>query len=209
MYLNLFLYFLPPSADRKKKSFNSKGSIMNIRKIFSKDTAVSIAYILSGLLVVGVIYLVPVYFFTRPKNTTEWLLDVVILAAFNIFASPVFFILCDVYDKVYFRIFGKKRKRKQLSLWKEWAMDILISPGASERYKIMDAIRDGYARHADKIPSGIKDINRNNAAEKIAEIAKQADLKAIGDKLFITTGKKDVNHLRNAGIAGKKKDGNN
>lgn len=61
-------------------------------------------------------------------------------------------------------------------------MDIVVSPGASERYKIMDAIRDGYARHADKIPSGIKDINRNNAVEKIAEIAKQMDLKSIIDK---------------------------
>ena len=106
---------------------------MNIRKIFSKETAVSIAYILAGLLVVSVIYLLPVYLFTRPKTNTEWLLDVVILAAFKVFASPVFFILCDIYDRAYFRIFGKKRKMKQLSLWKEWAMDVLVSPGASDR----------------------------------------------------------------------------
>ena len=162
---------------------------MNIRKIFSKDTAVSIAFVLSGLLVVGVIYLIPVYLFTRPKTTTEWLLNVVILAT----ASPVFFILCDVYDRAYYRIFGKKRKMKRLSLWKEWTMDILVSPGASDRYKIMDAIRNGYVRYADKIPPGIKDIEKSTAAEKIAKIAKQTDLKAIADKLFITGKKKEQN----------------
>ncbi|MBE7549224.1 MAG: hypothetical protein HS127_19525 [Planctomycetia bacterium] len=182
---------------------------MNIRRIFSKDTAVSIAGILGGLLVVGVIYFVPVYFFTRPKTTTEWLLNVVILAAFKVFMSPVFFVICDVYDRAYLRIFGKNRKRKQLSLWKEWAMDILVSPGASERYKIMDAIRDGYARHADKIPSEIKDINRNNAAEKIAEIAKQMDLKSIIDKRAEkqrrNTGREKKEPLRKAGMTGKGK----
>ena len=157
---------------------------MNIRKIFSKETAVSIAYILAGLLVFSVIYLLPVYLFARPKTTTEWLLDVVILAAFKVFASPVFFILCDVYDRAYFRIFGKKRKMKRLSLWKEWAMDVLVSPGASDRYKLMDAIRNGYARYADKITPEIKDIDKNNAVEKIAKMRKQIDLKVAADKLF-------------------------
>lgn len=176
---------------------------MNIRKTFSKDTAVLIAFILGGLLFIGVIYLVPVYLFIRPKSTTEWLLNVIILAAFKIFASPVFFILCDVYDRVYFRIFKKKRKKKRLSLWKEWAMDILVSPGTSERYKIIDAITNGYARYADKIPPEIKNIDKNNVAEKITKIAKQPDLKAIADKLFITGKKKDVGHLRKTGMTGK------
>lgn len=155
---------------------------MNMHKILSKDTVISIAVILGGLLSAGVILLVPVYLLARPTTTSEWLISVGIFAAFKIFASPVFFILCDVYNRVYLRIFGKKWKRKQLSPWKEWAMDILVSPGASERYKIMDVVRNGYTRHADKIPSGIKDINKNNAGEKIAEIAKQMDLRAIIDK---------------------------
>lgn len=145
---------------------------MNIRKIFSKDTAILIASILLGVLFIGIIYLVPVYIFSRPETKTEWLIDVGMLAALKIFASPVFFILCNVYDRVYFWIFKKKRKTKQLSLWKEWTMDILVSPGASDRYKIMDAIKNGYVQYADKIQPEIKDIDRNNAAKKITEIAK-------------------------------------
>lgn len=63
-------------------------------------------------------------------------------------------------------------------------MDILISQGVVNKYKIMDAIRDGYVRYADKIQPEIKDINRNNAAEKISKIAKQIDLRAIVDKVI-------------------------
>ena len=47
----------------------------------------------------------------------------------------------------------------------------------------MDAIRNGYALYADKIQPEIKDIDRDNAAEKIAKIAKQINLRAMVDKL--------------------------
>ena len=46
-------------------------------------------------------------------------------------------------------------------------------PAPPTGYKIMDAIRNGYARYADKIPPEIKDIDKNNAVEKIAKMTKQ------------------------------------
>jgi hypothetical protein len=42
-------------------------------------------------------------------------------------------------------IFRRRRKVKRLSVWKSWAMDILVSPGTSDKYKIADAINEEYA----------------------------------------------------------------
>ena len=163
---------------------------MNIRNIW-RDTAGYLIVGLIALLVVG-LFLIPVYIFDRPKSVNEWLLDIGILFAIKIFISPLFNLICNIYDRVYFGIFRRRRKVKKLSVWKSWAMDILVSPGTSDKYKIADAINERYAEFKAKDQLETRETDINNAVDQITGIVKKVNWTAMKDKLRLSKIKQTV-----------------
>jgi hypothetical protein len=146
----------------------------------SKETQDNIYCALFFFTIIALKIILPIAYFTYEgvhNGAIYGILAIAIYASCAIFAQPVFYLICQCKDWLLHSVLKRERKEKPLAKWKEWIIDIAVSPNVLDNYRVARAISEGYSKALDHpavkeaIHTGYSKISNSQTGKKILDIA--------------------------------------